>query len=281
MQISLDTDKKTMLTAPEALPVKNTDNPEADKKRLFKAAKELEAMFMYHMLKAMRKTVPNSETASMGGDMGKDIYTQIFDQKLAEVMAGTNHRGLADSIYNSLVGNLENSADQTSDDLNTLETVLPRKVYLPVTDENRNTPKPKTKSEAQPLTTTDLDNIVKRASVKYDLDPNLLHAVIRTESGGDPRAESPAGARGLMQLIDSTAADLGVDDVFDPEKNIDGGARYLRQMLDRFGDMEHALAAYNAGPATVERYGGIPPYPETQNYVRRVLAGVSDRGAGT
>ena len=281
MQISLGTDKNTTLTAPETLPVKKTDTPEADKKRLYKAAKELEAMFMYHMLKAMRKTVPETESAAMGGDMGKDIYTQIFDQELSQVMASANQRGLADSIYRSLVGNLENDGDETQDDMNTLETVLPRKVYLPVTDDSRVSVQSAGQSAESSPKQSDLETLVKRAAKKYDLDPQLLQSVIQTESGGDPKAVSSAGAKGLMQLVDTTAADMGVDDVFDPEENINGGAKYLRLLLNRFGDVEHALAAYNAGPSTVERYGGIPPYTETQNYVRRVLAGVSDHGAGT
>ena len=107
---------------------------------------------------------------------------------------------------------------------------------------------------------------------KHGLDPALLRALIRAESNFNPRATSPAGARGLTQLMPGTAASLGVRDPYDPAQAIDGGARYLRQQLDAFGgDVRKALAAYNAGPGAVQRYGGVPPYAETQNYVRRVL----------
>ena len=113
--------------------------------------------------------------------------------------------------------------------------------------------------------------IIKATAKKYDLDPSLINSVILAESNGNPKAVSPAGAKGLMQLIDSTAIDMGVTDSFDPKQNIEGGSKYLRRMLDRFGDLKQALAAYNAGPETVKKYGGIPPYPETIEYLDRVL----------
>ncbi len=105
-----------------------------------------------------------------------------------------------------------------------------------------------------------------------DLHPWLVAVVIQTESAFDPRAVSRAGAAGLMQLMPSAAADHGVDDVFNPAENLRGGTEHLRAMLDRFKSISLALAAYNAGATTVERYDGIPPYKETRNYVRKVLA---------
>lgn len=108
------------------------------------------------------------------------------------------------------------------------------------------------------------------AGDRHDIDPNLLAAVAQIESAFDPAAVSPAGAQGLMQFMPATAAEMGVDP-FDPASAIDGAARYLRQQLDRFGTTELALAAYNAGPGAVSKFGGIPPYPETQNYVTKVL----------
>jgi soluble lytic murein transglycosylase-like protein len=100
----------------------------------------------------------------------------------------------------------------------------------------------------------------------------LVEAVAQVESAYDSTALSKKGAMGLMQLMPETASDLGVRDPWDPEQNVSGGTRYLRQMLDRFdGRIEHALAAYNAGPGAVERFGGIPPYRETLDYVRKVL----------
>ncbi len=115
------------------------------------------------------------------------------------------------------------------------------------------------------------DDIIQRYSTHYGLDDALVRAVIKAESNYNPQARSHKGAQGLMQLIPETARDMQVIDPFDPEDNIRGGSRYLRLMLDEFGgNVELALAAYNAGPNAVKRFGGIPPYQETQNYVVKV-----------
>ena len=114
---------------------------------------------------------------------------------------------------------------------------------------------------------------ITAAARKHGLDPALLAGLVKQESGFNPNAVSPAGARGLTQLMPGTAAGLGVTDASDPVQALDGGARYLKQQLDRFGgDVTRALAAYNAGPGAVQRFGGVPPYAETQAYVRNVQA---------
>lgn len=115
--------------------------------------------------------------------------------------------------------------------------------------------------------------IVEDKSIKYNLEPSLINAVIETESNWDYRAVSRKGAQGLMQLMPSTSKSLNVTNPFSPEENIDAGSRYLRRLLDRFhGDVSLALAAYNAGPETIEHYGGIPPFRETREYVKRVIS---------
>jgi len=118
----------------------------------------------------------------------------------------------------------------------------------------------------------DLDAIFEAAGRRYNLPPNLLKAVAKVESDFRPHLVSRVGAQGIMQIMPATAQYLGVTDPFDPEQSIMGGARYLREQIDRFnGDLELALAAYNAGWPAVVRHGGIPPFRETQNYVPKVL----------
>jgi soluble lytic murein transglycosylase-like protein len=123
---------------------------------------------------------------------------------------------------------------------------------------------------------------ITAAATKHGIDPALLAGLVKQESGFDPNAGSPAGAQGLTQLMPATAASLGVTNVHDPVQALEGGAKYLRQQLDCFnGDVARALAAYNAGPGAVERFGGVPPYAETQEYVRRVQANAAEyRTAG-
>jgi soluble lytic murein transglycosylase-like protein len=130
-------------------------------------------------------------------------------------------------------------------------------------------PRPKFVSRARVRT---YDDLIKRASRRHGVPPALVKAVIHAESAFNPRAVSPKGAMGLMQLMPATAQLLGVAQPFHANQNVHGGTRYLRSLHDRYGSWTHTLAAYNAGPSAVDHYRGIPPFDETRRYVKRVLS---------
>lgn len=134
-------------------------------------------------------------------------------------------------------------------------------------------PRPNAAAPGLPAPTTPrgIGQMVTDTARRNQLDPALLQAVMTTESGGDPNATSPVGAMGLMQLMPETARDLGVAHPYDAKENLDGGARYLADLTRRFG-VANGVAAYNAGPGAVTAHGGVPPYPETQHYVQKVLS---------
>lgn len=134
-------------------------------------------------------------------------------------------------------------------------------------------------SPLRPPIAGDFDDLISRAAARHGVSADLIHSVVRAESSYDPLCTSSAGAMGLMQLMPGTARVLGVTDPYDPAQNLDAGVRYLREQLDTFNDPTLALAAYNAGPNAVARYDGVPPYRETQAYVRRVAEYLAERSA--
>jgi soluble lytic murein transglycosylase-like protein len=144
--------------------------------------------------------------------------------------------------------------------------VITPKVIAPI---SQSTPPPASKGRPEPSAT--VNKLVDSIARQHDLEPSLVDSVIRVESNYNSNAVSPAGAMGLMQLIPSTARRFGVNDTFHPQQNIEGGVRYLKYLMELYhGDERLALAAYNAGEGAVAKYKGIPPYPETQNYVYQV-----------
>jgi soluble lytic murein transglycosylase-like protein len=256
---------------PEVSNLKKKNISNADKKQIEKSARDFEGMFLYLIFKNLRKAMlsefSDKENDSFGGDILNDITLMEATRQISKNGLGT---GIANKIYEQLTGEK-----------------LVQIEFSPVRNEKKTTStkskaiqdKPKESSQQINLprfpTLVDriskYDRTVEEIARKYNLTPELLKSVIAVESAGDHLAVSPAGAKGLMQLIDSTAKYVGVRNVFDPEENIEGGAKYLREMLDTFdGNLELALAAYNAGPGNVFKYNGIPPFKETRNYVSRV-----------
>jgi len=268
-----------------------SNNIADEKKRLRKATQEFESFFMYQMLKAMRKTIPDnalSKGTPLSDGLGKDTFTEMFDLEIARSIKIGGKTSIADLLYNSLeklvearLGTDRNA--QLSPLVPPEEPAIPlesedsqRKLpesrqFLPVDRTKRGLPiqVPSVSVKSDPIMGR-YGRIIDEAAAANRLDSSMIAAVIQAESAGDRTAVSKAGAKGLMQLTDSTAADLGVVNVFDPKENIHAGSRYLRQMLDQFGDLKLALAAYNAGPGTVAKYDGVPPYDETRGYIDHV-----------
>ncbi len=235
-------------------PARENTNKEQELKRLRKSCADFESLFISKLLSSMRSTV--GESTLFGDGMGAGIYQSMFDSKIAEKIAEKGGFGIAAILYKQMTGKeMENSLE--------MEPVSIKKLVN------------NWSSKANSSTFERVANFhseIKAAAEKYNVPLPLVYGVIAQESAGNPQVVSRAGAKGLMQLMDSTAKYLGVHNSFNPAENINGGVKYLREQLDQFnGDTELALAAYNAGPANVEKYGGIPPFKETQNYIKQVL----------
>lgn len=284
-------------TSLERLAQARPDDIAAEKQRLRKATKEFEAFFVYYMLKTMRETVPENalaENAPMASGMGQDTFTDLFDMEIGRKAQFGGHNSISELLYSSMEKLIDAryGSEDGAPEIKPLkeESRQPLKldredaINLP-TKKPQPMPLPEAAVEVLPIQTAPRkvssaepdDPIIARfgryideAAAETKIDSTVIASVIRAESGGDPRAVSGAGAKGLMQLVDGTAKELEVADVFDPRENIKAGSRYLRRMLDRFGDLDTALAAYNAGPGNVDKHGGIPPFAETRNFVQRV-----------
>ncbi len=262
---------------------------------LKKAAQQFEGVFLNQLMKAMRSTVPENEFFNSGGPT--KFYQQMYDTEMARALAdGDQGMGIAQLIiqqFDSNVAPAEDAADAAGADAGTAsmrpwsETIGRYGSQAVSGREGGRMIRLRRMAELHETATADtlrrFEGPLVAAARETDLDPGLLLSVVMEESGGDPTAVSHAGAEGLMQLMPGTAADLGVTDASDPLENVRGGAKYLKQMMDRFdGDLPLALAAYNAGPAQVDRAGGrIPDFPETQRYVERVTRRWGQLGGGT
>jgi len=226
-------------------------------------AREFEALFIQTMMQSMRKTVGDNELIPQS--FGEKIYTDILDTEYAGMMANTANFGLANLILKQI--------EQTGGDSGSINGLrglgsqpwLMDNRFIPSFNNN-----PASLDQLRKQVSAWKDH-VDEASKTWDVDSSLISAVIAAESAGNQYAVSRAGAKGLMQLMDGTAAMLGTGNVFNARQNIMSGTQYLRTLLDRYDNNEKlALASYNAGPGAVDKYNGVPPYRETVDYVNKV-----------
>jgi Rod binding domain-containing protein len=249
-----------------------SSGPHSTPEQIRKVAQEFESIFSSMMIKAMRKTV--GENPLMPSSFGEDVYTDMLDNEYAKMFGTNSSLGLSDLI----VRQLEQQTNPESA-LKELRNIGAKN--NPWATDPRFMAKSTGTTGAPPSAATPQDvtsclskweGLIAKASELHGVDKSLISAIVVQESGGNPRAVSPKGAKGLMQLMDTTAQNLGVTQPFSPWANISGGTKYLRALLDKFGGNERlAIASYNAGPTAVERYNGVPPYKETENYVTSVF----------
>jgi len=238
---------------------KESQNEKAQEKleKLRKVSEQFESILVGNMLKAMRETVPEGGLFDRGIEM--DIFEGLFDEEISGRMASRHQLGFADLVFRQLSGKLDlgvpiedilNQVDKVQEKIK--ENKIPMHQHLKKDDS--------------------FIPIIQKAAKQFGIDPLLIEAVIKQESNGNPNAVSSKGAKGLMQLIDSTASMFGIKNSFNPEENVMGGTQYLKKLLNQFdNNIELALASYNAGPGNVRKYGGVPPFEETKNYVEKVL----------
>jgi len=247
--------------------------PLAKKYEIETVARNFESLFIHMMYKQMKSSML-SDTDDQSMTFGKDTLEGFTDLAFADQMSKAgNGIGIAEKIYEFLTGERH------------LPSVITQSSNISQPEAYKHMPAPTVsgKKDVESLESlarrigglderiSGFEDIINEAADANGISSALIKSIIAAESSGITDAVSSAGAKGLMQLMDSTAAEMGVTDSFDPKENIHGGASYLKKMLDMFdGDLDLALAAYNAGPGNIDKFGGIPPFVETKAYLNKV-----------
>lgn len=277
MNLKVTNEAKHFASTPEV-----TDKYTAEQKtKLAKASRDFEGLLTSMMLKSMTK---NTE-GLFGGEegLGSDMYQSMFENEISSMISKSKGLGVAEELYKKLTGedlpadvverlsHLEKDSKKAEDgkSAQSSSTDVKNDVTGTKTDNSNAAIEPAKKSMNR---LNKYEEIINQASKTYGVDTNIIKSVILAESAGNARAQSSTKAKGLMQLMDSTARSLGVNNVWDPKENIFGGTKYLAGLLRQYnGNLKLALAAYNAGPGNVDRYNGVPPFNETKTYISRVM----------
>ncbi len=231
--------------------------------KLKRACRGFEAIMVEEMLKEMDKTLPGD--GFIKNNAANDIYRSMYIDALARKISESSPFGIGKLLFDSLKKYVEYKKATTSKG-NSVE-LKPMRIQL----------EPAKMQKIDPQKRKLIDEAVRKASEKYSVPEKLIYGIIKMESDFNPDLVSSKGAVGLMQLMPGTALEMGVRHIYDIEENIMGGVKYLSQLINRFKNWKLAIAAYNAGPSAVEKYKGVPPYKETRNYVRKVLAYIDGR----
>lgn len=272
MELKVTNDAKHISKTPEAA---ERFTPE-QKTKLAKASRDFESLMTSMMIKSMSK---NSQGFwDDEGGMGGDVFQSMFENEISSMISKSNSLGVASKLYRKITGE-DLPADVLKKVAERIEKEAPE-TEMPAEELKKAEPVLKTEKAGPAVTPgkgavnrlNKYDGIIDEASRTYGIDQNIIKSVILAESAANEKAQSPVKAKGLMQLMDSTARELGVKNVWNPRENILGGAKYLSGLLRQYnGDLKLALAAYNAGPGNVEKYNGVPPFSETKSYISRVM----------
>lgn len=212
---------------------------------LKKTCKDFESIMIAQMIKAMYESLPKDPM--LKNNAANSIYKSMYIEALSNKMAENSNLGLADEMFNSLKKGLHNRKQSNNVATNKQKAANPNLI-------------------------NEIDSAVKKASEKYSVPVKLIKSVIKAESDFNPAAISSKGAIGLMQLMPKTAKEMGAKNLSDIDENVLAGTKYLSNLLKKFKNEKMAIAAYNAGPSNVNKYHGVPPFNETRNYVKKVLA---------